>query len=243
MFLCVCDAEKFAVNKKICIHCNATFHSGVSLSNHLRAYARRKRIALLEGTSRIHTCSLFHSNLQIFIVDNEFVWCTAYDCKQKRSRSRPGPKRKVFSSSPSATEVIYRMTCRYFSLLQYFITTLTHSYHCWSFFFLSPGSVIWPSRVLSQSRKTGSSTCKGTLCTRVSPAWVQVWWRYQRCVKNCVPQLPLNVCFWIHTLLSACLRGSPKPRLHTSYCTPVPHMFINKCISIYCCMHIYMNTE
>lgn len=50
--VCVCDAEKFAVNKKICIHCNATFHSGVSLSNHLRAYARRKRIALLEGTSR-----------------------------------------------------------------------------------------------------------------------------------------------------------------------------------------------
>lgn len=75
---------------KICIHCNATFHSGVSLSNHLRAYARRKRIALLEGTT--------------------------YDCKQKRPRSRPGPKRKVFSSSHAATEVIYRMTCRFCDL-------------------------------------------------------------------------------------------------------------------------------
>lgn len=107
--------------------------------------------------------------------------------------------------------------------------------------FFSPGSVIWPSRVLSQSRKTGSSTYKGTSCTRVFPAWVQVWWRYPRCVKNCVLQLPLNACSWIHTLLSVCLRGSPKPRLHiTSYCTPVLHMFINKCIFIYCCMHIYI---
>ena len=41
--------------KKVCIHCNATFHSAVSLSNHLRAYARRKRAALLEGTSMSFT--------------------------------------------------------------------------------------------------------------------------------------------------------------------------------------------
>ncbi|KAK9973243.1 hypothetical protein ABG768_023984 [Culter alburnus] len=79
------------VNKKICIHCNTTFHSGVSLSNHLRAYARRKKIALVEGTT--------------------------YDCKQKRPRSRPGPKRKAFSSSHAASEVIYRMTCRFCDLI------------------------------------------------------------------------------------------------------------------------------
>ncbi|XP_016105007.1 zinc finger protein 644-like [Sinocyclocheilus grahami] len=78
-------------NKKICIHCNTTFHSAVSLSNHLRAYARRKKMALLEGTT--------------------------YDCKQKRPRSRPGPKRKVFSSSRAASEVIYRMTCRFCDLI------------------------------------------------------------------------------------------------------------------------------
>ncbi|KAL1272919.1 hypothetical protein QQF64_028781, partial [Cirrhinus molitorella] len=78
-------------NKKICIHCNTTFHSAVSLSNHLRAYARRKKIALLEGTT--------------------------YDCKQKRPRSRPGPKRKAFSSSHAASEVIYRMTCRFCDLI------------------------------------------------------------------------------------------------------------------------------
>ncbi|XP_051986996.1 zinc finger protein 644 isoform X1 [Xyrauchen texanus] len=82
--------EKFAVNKKICSHCNTTFQSAVSLSNHLRAYARRKRIALLEGTT--------------------------YDCKQKRPRSRPGPKSKVFSFSLPASEVIYRLTCRFCDL-------------------------------------------------------------------------------------------------------------------------------
>lgn len=50
-----CFAEKGEFNRKVCIHCNATFHSGVSLSNHLRAYARRKRTALLEGTSKSNT--------------------------------------------------------------------------------------------------------------------------------------------------------------------------------------------
>ena len=44
--------ERNASNKKICIHCNTTFPSAVSLSNHLRAYARRKRVAMLEGTSK-----------------------------------------------------------------------------------------------------------------------------------------------------------------------------------------------
>ncbi|XP_072540147.1 zinc finger protein 644 [Salminus brasiliensis] len=86
-----CSREKFEINKKICIHCNATFHSAVSLSNHLRAYARRKRIALLEGTS--------------------------YDCNQKRPRSRPGPKRKEFPSQHTASEVIYRLTCRFCDLV------------------------------------------------------------------------------------------------------------------------------
>uniref|UniRef100_A0AAQ6IBP7 C2H2-type domain-containing protein n=1 Tax=Anabas testudineus TaxID=64144 RepID=A0AAQ6IBP7_ANATE len=47
-------SEKGEFNRKVCVHCNATFHSGVSLSNHLRAYAKRKRTALLEGTSKCH---------------------------------------------------------------------------------------------------------------------------------------------------------------------------------------------
>lgn len=51
--------EKGEFNRKVCVHCNATFHSGVSLSNHLRAYAKRKRNALLEGTSKFH---LPHTN-------------------------------------------------------------------------------------------------------------------------------------------------------------------------------------
>uniref|UniRef100_A0A672JTH7 Zinc finger protein 644 n=1 Tax=Sinocyclocheilus grahami TaxID=75366 RepID=A0A672JTH7_SINGR len=39
------------------------------------------------------------------------------DCKQKRPRSRPGPKRKAFSSSHATSEVIYRMTCRFCDLI------------------------------------------------------------------------------------------------------------------------------
>ncbi|XP_071392898.1 zinc finger protein 644-like [Centroberyx affinis] len=77
-----CDSNKF------CIHCNTTFPSAVSLSNHLRAYARRKRIAILEGTS--------------------------YDYKQKKPRSRHGLKKKVF---PSLNAEIYRLTCRFCDLV------------------------------------------------------------------------------------------------------------------------------
>ncbi|XP_076846568.1 zinc finger protein 644 isoform X2 [Brachyhypopomus gauderio] len=86
-----CSPEKFEINKKICIHCNATFHSAVSLSNHLRAYARRKRQALLDGTS--------------------------YDCKQKQSRSQPGPKRKMLPVPHTASDVIYTLSCRFCDLI------------------------------------------------------------------------------------------------------------------------------
>ncbi|XP_023672442.2 zinc finger protein 644 [Paramormyrops kingsleyae] len=82
--------EKNDLNKKVCVHCNTTFHSAVSLSNHLRAYARRKRAALLEGTT--------------------------YDCKQKKQRSRPGPKKKMFRL-PHAADEIYRLTCRFCDLV------------------------------------------------------------------------------------------------------------------------------
>ncbi|XP_062853388.1 zinc finger protein 644 [Trichomycterus rosablanca] len=78
-------------NKKVCIHCNATFHSGVSLSNHLRAYARRKKLALEEGTT--------------------------YDCSVKRARSRSGPKRKTFQTQPTTSEVIYTLPCRFCDLV------------------------------------------------------------------------------------------------------------------------------
>ncbi|XP_029906214.1 zinc finger protein 644 isoform X2 [Myripristis murdjan] len=75
-------------SNKICIHCNTTFPSGISLSNHLRAYARRKRIAILEETS--------------------------YDYRQKKPRLRPGLKKKVL---PSLNAEIYRLTCRFCDLV------------------------------------------------------------------------------------------------------------------------------
>ncbi|KAF3699141.1 Zinc finger protein 644 Zinc finger motif enhancer-binding protein 2 [Channa argus] len=82
--------EKGEFNRKVCIHCNATFHSGVSLSNHLRAYAKRKRTALLEGTT--------------------------FDCKARRQRSRPGPKKKTLPLLQTPEEM-YRLTCRFCDLV------------------------------------------------------------------------------------------------------------------------------
>ncbi|KAJ8011376.1 hypothetical protein DPEC_G00057520 [Dallia pectoralis] len=84
-------SEKGEFNRKMCVHCNATFHSGVSLSNHLRAYAKRKRTALQEGTT--------------------------YDCKQRRQRSRPGSKKKLSPTMPQAPEEMYRLTCRFCDLV------------------------------------------------------------------------------------------------------------------------------
>lgn len=83
-------SEKGEFNRKVCVHCNATFHSGVSLSNHLRAYAKRKRTAILEGTT--------------------------FDCKARRQRSRPGSKKKTLPL-PQSPEEMYRLTCRFCDLV------------------------------------------------------------------------------------------------------------------------------
>ncbi|XP_068593748.1 zinc finger protein 644a [Cebidichthys violaceus] len=82
--------EKGEFNRKVCVHCNATFHSGVSLSNHLRAYTKRKRNALLEGNT--------------------------FDCKARRQRSRPGSKKKTLPL-PQTPEEMYRLTCRFCDLV------------------------------------------------------------------------------------------------------------------------------
>ncbi|XP_028817070.1 uncharacterized protein LOC114768851 isoform X2 [Denticeps clupeoides] len=88
----ICQAagkEKAELNGKVCVHCNTTFHSGISLSNHLRAYERRKRAAIHNGTR--------------------------YDCKQRKQRCRSGTKKKIFSSN--SPEELYRLTCRFCDLV------------------------------------------------------------------------------------------------------------------------------
>ncbi|XP_017286238.1 zinc finger protein 644a [Kryptolebias marmoratus] len=83
-------SETGEFKRKVCIHCNATFESGVSLSNHLRAYAKRQRIALLEGTT--------------------------IQCKAVRQRSRPGLKKKTLPLTQTPEEM-YRLTCRFCDLV------------------------------------------------------------------------------------------------------------------------------
>lgn len=82
-------SEKDGFKRKTCIHCNASFHSGVSLSNHLRACARRKKNALPDNT---------------------------LDSKVRRQRMRPGPKKKMLPL-PHTPEEIYRLTCRFCDLV------------------------------------------------------------------------------------------------------------------------------
>ncbi|KAM3915426.1 zinc finger protein 644 isoform 2-T3 [Leptodactylus fuscus] len=75
---------------KTCANCNMTFSSAVSLSNHMRAYSRKKSAGLLTGT--------------------------VLDCKQKKSRSRSGSKKKVLPLPHSAEEV-YILRCRFCGLI------------------------------------------------------------------------------------------------------------------------------
>ncbi|XP_043941590.1 zinc finger protein 644 [Protopterus annectens] len=78
------------VKLRKCAYCKATFTSAVSLSNHLRAYERRKQAGLLTGT--------------------------AADCKQVKPRSRPGSKKKV-SPLPHSVEDVYILKCRFCGLV------------------------------------------------------------------------------------------------------------------------------
>ncbi|KAF0042543.1 hypothetical protein F2P81_006075 [Scophthalmus maximus] len=71
-------------SNKIRIQCNSNFPTSVSLSDHLQAYACRKRIAVFEEPG-----------------------C---DYKQKKPRPRPGLKKKIL---PSLNAQIYTLTCRY----------------------------------------------------------------------------------------------------------------------------------
>ncbi|XP_040897142.1 zinc finger protein 644 [Toxotes jaculatrix] len=75
-------------SNKICIQCNSSFPTAVSVSGHLQAYACRKRIAVLEEAG--------------------------YDYKQKKPRPRPGLKKKIL---PSLNAQIYTLTCRFCDLV------------------------------------------------------------------------------------------------------------------------------
>lgn len=82
--------EKGDNKRNVCVHCNASFHSGISLSNHLRGYSQRKRKALQDGAT--------------------------LDCKQRKQRARPWSKKKAFSLMHNPEE-IYRLTCRFCDLV------------------------------------------------------------------------------------------------------------------------------
>ncbi|XP_071343335.1 zinc finger protein 644 isoform X2 [Trachinotus anak] len=75
-------------SSQICVQCNSSLPTAVSLSGHLQAYACRKRIAISEQPG--------------------------YDYKQKKPRPRPGLKKKIL---PSLNAQIYTLTCRFCDLV------------------------------------------------------------------------------------------------------------------------------
>ncbi|XP_056379155.1 zinc finger protein 644 isoform X2 [Hyla sarda] len=87
---------------RTCVNCNTTFSSAVSLSNHMRAYSRKKSAGLLSGTDKAK--SGFSRNGKLL------------DCKQKKSRSRSGSKKKVLPL-PHSTEEVYVLRCRFCGLV------------------------------------------------------------------------------------------------------------------------------
>ncbi|XP_069088435.1 zinc finger protein 644 isoform X2 [Pleurodeles waltl] len=82
------DCSGMTAKLRTCVHCNSTFTSAVSLSNHLRAYARRKSAGLLTGS--------------------------VIECKQKKSRS--GSKKKGLQL-PHGAEEVYILRCRFCGLV------------------------------------------------------------------------------------------------------------------------------
>ncbi|XP_072198816.1 zinc finger protein 644 isoform X7 [Excalfactoria chinensis] len=99
------------VKLRTCVHCNTTFTSAVSLSNHLRAYARKKSAGLLTGTDDVLCFRILSFSVFCYTSQN-----LALDCKQKKSRSRSGSKKKMMPLPHSADEV-YILRCRFCGLV------------------------------------------------------------------------------------------------------------------------------
>lgn len=67
------------VKLRTCVHCNTTFTSAVSLSNHLRAYARKKSAGLLTGTGMFeqisqHVCLIRYSFFHHAGANSDFIY-------------------------------------------------------------------------------------------------------------------------------------------------------------------------
>lgn len=56
------------VKLRTCVHCNTAFTSAVSLSNHLRAYTRKKSAGLLTGTGMFVTDVKSSLSVYVFLI-------------------------------------------------------------------------------------------------------------------------------------------------------------------------------
>ncbi|ETE72509.1 hypothetical protein L345_01659, partial [Ophiophagus hannah] len=99
------------VKLRTCVHCNTAFTSAVSLSNHLRAYARKKSAGLLTGTgtslSKVRDCfqlpSPQHTHPSVSTPSLLFLLPCPSSCKMVSNPRNTSTPAQCLSSLPPCT--------------------------------------------------------------------------------------------------------------------------------------------
>uniref|UniRef100_A0A4W5NV82 Zinc finger protein 644a n=1 Tax=Hucho hucho TaxID=62062 RepID=A0A4W5NV82_9TELE len=92
-----------------------------SLSSALIGILKKRKC---QEDSKLRTSSQTARSALAVSSTSEYTYCScpvlnvsAYDCKQRRQRSRPGSKKKMSPAMPHAPEEMYRLTCRFCDLV------------------------------------------------------------------------------------------------------------------------------
>uniref|UniRef100_A0A8C9EU26 Zinc finger protein 644 n=1 Tax=Pavo cristatus TaxID=9049 RepID=A0A8C9EU26_PAVCR len=108
-----------SLEKKSCPYCPATFETGVGLSNHVRGHLHRAGLSYearhVVSPEQIATSDKMQHFKRTGTGTPVKRVRKALDCKQKKSRSRSGSKKKMLPLPHSADEV-YILRCRYIGL-------------------------------------------------------------------------------------------------------------------------------
>ncbi|XP_010014824.1 PREDICTED: zinc finger protein 644 isoform X2 [Nestor notabilis] len=109
-----------SLEKKSCPYCPATFETGVGLSNHVRGHLHRAGLSYearhVVSPEQIATSDKMQHFKRTGTGTPVKRVRKALDCKQKKSRSRSGSKKKMLQLPHSADEV-YILRCRFCGLV------------------------------------------------------------------------------------------------------------------------------
>nr|XP_042113705.1 zinc finger protein 644 isoform X5 [Peromyscus maniculatus bairdii] len=109
-----------SLEKKSCPYCPATFETGVGLSNHVRGHLHRAGLSYearhVVSPEQIATSDKMQHFKRTGAATPVKRVRKALDCKQKKSRSRSGSKKKMLTLPHGADEV-YILRCRFCGLV------------------------------------------------------------------------------------------------------------------------------